>query len=370
MYLILYFFSNSFTMAGHRNCAMFGCGNSGARLTKWMDKQCSIHNCNQGTSYCDCSPPFRLFPFPTEAKDSEARQSWIKLVNRKGKKGKIWQPNNNSRVCSDHFPDAQPTPQNPHPTLNLGYNATSSTKTCRKRPAVRDSSKPIARKKLLLYYNSPTPQEIVEMQSDVTGSNNDKEESSSSLDTVSEMPCSDINSAKFTCGNAECQNIVSEKDIEIANLKKMVEKGRREVAMWRKKYVEKEPRKFSTRDLNTDKKLKTFLGIPNKQAFNALFSLIEKKAPKLSYWKGPAKHNLKGRKFSSTPQKSGPRRKLSAKDEFIMTLMKLRLGSLNADLALRFGVSETTVSKVINTWVRFLAKEFKCMIFNPPKGTA
>ena len=53
-----------------------------------------------------------------------------------------------------------------------------------------------------------------------------------------------------------------------------------------------------------------------------------------------------------------------------MTLMKLRLGSLNADLAVRFGVSETTVSKVINTWVRFLAKELKCLIYNPCKDVA
>ena len=50
--------------------------------------------------------------------------------------------------------------------------------------------------------------------------------------------------------------------------------------------------------------------------------------------------------------------------------MKLRLGSLNADLAVRFQISETTVSKVINTWVRFLAKELKCLIYNPSKDIA
>ena len=50
------------------------------------------------------------------------------------------------------------------------------------------------------------------------------------------------------------------------------------------------------------------------------------------------------------------------KDELVMTLMRLRLGSFNAELAVCFGVSETTVRKVINTWVRFLAKELKCLI--------
>ena len=61
---------------------------------------------------------------------------------------------------------------------------------------------------------------------------------------------------------------------------------------------------------------------------------------------------------------------MSVKGELILTLMKLRLGSLNADLAVRFQISETTVSKVINTWVRFLAKELKCLIYNPSKDVA
>ena len=61
---------------------------------------------------------------------------------------------------------------------------------------------------------------------------------------------------------------------------------------------------------------------------------------------------------------------MSVKGELIMTLMKLRLGSLNADLAVRFQISETTVSKVIKSWFRFLAKELKCLIYNLSKDIA
>lgn len=61
---------------------------------------------------------------------------------------------------------------------------------------------------------------------------------------------------------------------------------------------------------------------------------------------------------------------MSVKGELILTLMKLRLGSLNADLAVRFQISETTVSKVINSWFRFLAKELKCLIYNLSKDIA
>ena len=42
--------------------------------------------------------------------------------------------------------------------------------------------------------------------------------------------------------------------------------------------------------------------------------------------------------FKHTEKVSGPRRLLSLKDELILTLMKLRLGSLNVDLAIRFQI--------------------------------
>jgi hypothetical protein len=46
-------------------------------------------------------PPVTLFPFPTEKKDQERRQRWIKNINRKdANTGKLWNPTYNDRVCS------------------------------------------------------------------------------------------------------------------------------------------------------------------------------------------------------------------------------------------------------------------------------
>ena len=79
-----------------------------------------------------------------------------------------------------------------------------------------------------------------------------------------------------------------------------------------------------------------------------------------------------GAQIYPSPQKSGPSRRLTKqKDEFLLTLMKLRRGSTNVDLADRFGVlSSGSVSNIINTWVRFLAKEVKCLIHNPSREIA
>ena len=110
---------------GHRNCVVVGCPNSWKRLNKWAKQTCTLHACLNGTHTCDCEPPFKLFPFPTEKKDSEGRRRWTENIKREIRKGKVWTPKNSSRVCSVHFKDGQPTNENRDPTEDLGYNFNS-----------------------------------------------------------------------------------------------------------------------------------------------------------------------------------------------------------------------------------------------------
>ena len=71
---------------GHRNCVVVGCPNSGKRLNKWAKQTCPLHACLNGTHTCECEPPFKLFPFPTEKKGSKGRRRWTENI-------KIWQGN-------------------------------------------------------------------------------------------------------------------------------------------------------------------------------------------------------------------------------------------------------------------------------------
>ena len=45
---------------------------------------------------------------------------------------------------------------------------------------------------------------------------------------------------------------------------------------------------------------------------------------------------------------------LSLEDDFLLVLMKLRLGLSTIDLAVKFNVSEATVSKLFTTWINYL----------------
>ena len=58
---------------------------------------------------------------------------------------------------------------------------------------------------------------------------------------------------------------------------------------------------------------------------------------------------------------------LSQKYEFLLTFMKLRLGSTSADLEQRFGIGITTVSNVFTTRIKILSKELGFLVYNPSK---
>ena len=62
-------------------------------------------------------------------------------------------------------------------------------------------------------------------------------------------------------------------------------------------------------------------------------------------------------------------RKLSLMDEFLMVLMKLRLGLLNEDLGYRFGVSSATVSRIFHKWMDCMYYRLKPCIRWPDKET-
>ena len=51
---------------------------------------------------------------------------------------------------------------------------------------------------------------------------------------------------------------------------------------------------------------------------------------------------------------SGRKSKLSLQDQLLLTLMRLRLGRMEKELAYHFGIDEATVSRILKTWLNFL----------------
>ncbi|KAI8514530.1 hypothetical protein Bbelb_071210 [Branchiostoma belcheri] len=108
------------------------------------------------------------------------------------------------------------------------------------------------------------------------------------------------------------------------------------------------------------------------QCFDDFLAMYEYLAPKAI--------NLQYRRGSSTVSDSkphqrpgrcrpGPKRKCSLLDEFFLVLVRLKVGLFHKDLAIRFGLSESTVSRIVGTWVNFLYYELP-MLFPFPSQSA
>ena len=103
-------------------------------------------------------------------------------------------------------------------------------------------------------------------------------------------------------------------------------------------------------------------GFPCSEALMSLYRYIKPKLFKMQYWKGGTlvkesqpyqENNLK--------KKPGPSRKLTNLDEFLLVLMRLKAGLFVQDLADRFGISTSLVSRICITWINLLYFELKDM---------
>ena len=99
-----------------------------------------------------------------------------------------------------------------------------------------------------------------------------------------------------------------------------------------------------------DDKVLFYTGFPNYTALKVCYNYLGPAVDNLTYW---------GSKTDSQSKCHGRNRLLLPVEEFYMVLVKLRLGLFEKDLADRFNVSISTVSRICRTWITFLYMRFK-----------
>ena len=115
-----------------------------------------------------------------------------------------------------------------------------------------------------------------------------------------------------------------------------------------------------------------YTGFPNYEIFKEVLNLIVPGCDRSSivYWDNRRSHTyVSGPEYFDSDEDDildmsddegddavPPSRthKLSVEEEFLLTMMKLRLGLFNKDLAVRFGISLSTVSKIFMTWINLI----------------
>ena len=116
-------------------------------------------------------------------------------------------------------------------------------------------------------------------------------------------------------------------------------------------------------DLTRDCDVNYFTGLRNTDAFRLVFHYLSEKARVMHYWKGLS--NTSTDLTSPRNLKNSNLRSLTLEPEFLLTLMRLRLGLLNDDLANRFKVSSSLVSSIFTTSIKLMSLELRWLINSP-----
>ena len=113
--------------------------------------------------------------------------------------------------------------------------------------------------------------------------------------------------------------------------------------------------------LQNDTKVQFYTGFPSQKHFEICFKFLGPSVSCLQYWGSQNASKQHGRKC-------GPQRKLSPLEEFFLIMIRLRVGLLEEDLADRFGVHLSTISRIFITWINFSYHKLKSISLWPSKA--
>lgn len=293
-----------------------------------------------------------LHTFPTVKKNLDGRRRWIHALSRATslQNPSFLEPKKDHRVCSSHFVGGGPTDEHPDPEVNLGHNKKRALSTEKTDRGARHEKR--ARRE----------EEIGETRKATENITADTAEDNS---TTSSSTNSDGNGH-----NIALRFILMLLFSLVRKLRKENTNLKRENNILKQKLHAKNNRNniaqcLSSKLLKSNADVNFYTGIETISLFKKLQDFI---APFVKRrWKGMKCISTKVRKFVKSPRKFGPQRKLNSMDEFLLTLMWLRLGLLKKDLADRFNISATLCSQIFNSWLTAMSKVLGLMVFWPTK---
>ena len=116
---------------------------------------------------------------------------------------------------------------------------------------------------------------------------------------------------------------------------------------------------FTFTQLTREIDIRFFTGFPNTETFEMVFNQLKPKAANMLYWRG-LKETISSDDSPAKVARSG-RRVITLEQEFLLTMMRIRIASFQQDLAFRFGISEALVSRIFTTWIK-LIRERRCAL--------
>ena len=124
-----------------------------------------------------------------------------------------------------------------------------------------------------------------------------------------------------------------------------------------------EKRSFNVDKLvESDKDLTFYTGFPSRAVFDSVLDFLNpgEDGENINYWYGATDSDAtaSGSTCDKTTRPAGRPRQLRPREEFFLTLCRLRQGFPEQHTAHLFGIHLSTVSRIINTWINFMYLKF------------
>ena len=143
--------------------------------------------------------------------------------------------------------------------------------------------------------------------------------------------------------------------LEVQKLNAKCQKLEMQVEDFKDKLQSSEDQLFRLEKIKqSDNLIKFYTGFPDFATLMIFYEeILKDDAEEMRMWKG------KNSKDIFDEFKCGRLHKLPLLEQFFMTLVRLRLGLLKVDIAYRFSVSQSTVSRTTLTWINLMYHNFK-----------
>ena len=289
------------------------------------------------------SPELQYYRIP---KDSGLRKQYVHLIRNKTLKIDC----DNTRICSEHFDGGKKTSRQQLPSLFPWTKAKKGRRLLYRKSSVQQEVQ--ERSEATLPTTMETATETTTTATNIPGDVTMEEEKLSSCIESRELPTSSTKKPVFVDQGTQTETEEDERNSKILELHKTIERLSWELKQL--KFQQKES-KFNIETYKENSNdVAFYTGFQDYETLMLCYSIVEEPAKKTNY--------------DDATKKLGRPKKLTNFEEFILVLMKLRLGLFNRDLTHRFQVSESTVSLIFRTWTRLLRSELEPLIILPPRS--
>ena len=293
----------------------------------------------------DPNASFHRFPA-----DPRRRAIWLRVFDLK--EGDI-KPHH--RVCSRHFPNSD-TKNNP--TTTLGKRFASPIK---KGPRAKRAKGREAKKQLSELYStvSPTPSSSRLVtpstfeQPAITVAVGKQLQSDYQVHELPGGADDASDSSSLPAGLQSCSHPQTEVLVNTALLAR-IEYLESENARLKKECSPTTTHFRIEQVKHDDRLVRFYTGFITYHIFLAFFNFLGPVVHKLNYWGSKEGSRVRNRQ-----------RKLDPENQLFMTLVKLRLNLKTKDLAFRFGLSTSQISRYLTTWICFLYHHIKELDWMP-----